>query len=269
MNNSATSSAPTVAMLRSLMLVTYRLIGAKTGEILLGLSMRLIWRISPSILGFTYTIEREKIKVAFRPLILADISIINSVFESDVKVLFHPEATDVVIDVGAHIGLYSVIAGKLVGPKGRVIAIEPDESNLTILRKNVQINNLSNVTVLPIALGQANASMVLYSGVMPSASTLYPSEGRVLHKVRSQRKVRVAPLNTLVKELGLNKVDWLKIDVEGADLDVLKGAGPLLQNSKTLKIMVRVTCDETLECLKENGFQLEKLSARYYFATKN
>jgi FkbM family methyltransferase len=137
-----------------------------------------------------------------------------------------------------------------------------------VLRKSVEINNISNVTVLPIALGRFAGLMVLYSGVMPSASTFYPSKERVLHKVRFKRNVRVIPMDTLLIELGFKKVDWIKIDVEGADLDVLQGAELFLKGSENVKIMVRVSCNKTLEYLRRNGFELKQLGARYFFATK-
>jgi len=77
----------------------------------------------------------DEFLIAYRPFILSDRGIVNPTFEKDVRALFQPKPSQIVIDVGAHIGLYTLIACRIVGPNGRVISVKPDESNLIVLKK--------------------------------------------------------------------------------------------------------------------------------------
>ena len=77
---------------------------------------------------------------------------------------FHPKEGDVVIDVGAHIGRYTIIASKRVGPNGKVIAIEADPSNFEMLNRNIQLNRLANVTTLNyVGIFQRNKNKTLFA----------------------------------------------------------------------------------------------------------
>jgi tRNA G37 N-methylase Trm5 len=75
---------------------------------------------------------------------------------------FHPKEGDVVVDVGAHIGRYTIIASKRVGPNGKVIAIEADPSNFEMLNRNIQLNRLANVTTLNYAAFSRETRIKLY-----------------------------------------------------------------------------------------------------------
>lgn len=231
--------------------------------------LRLLWRLVPGIFSFTQTISLDQyrsMEIAFRPFIFSDMAIVSTVFEPDVRSAFQPKPNETVVDVGAHIGLYTLIAARMLGNIGKVISIEPDESSLAVLRKNIAINHLNNTIVLPIALGYINGWKNFYYGVMPSGSTFYPTRERALYKVRKTKKIDVVTMDALLEKLGIGDVDWMKINVEGADLDVLQGAESSIQNSKNLKIIIRVSRSETLEYLQKKGFQIKPLSYRYYFA---
>jgi len=104
-------------------------------EIFLSVFYKLFWRLAPSVLQFTRTISMDEFLIAYRPFILSDRGIVNPTFEKDVRALFQPKPSQIVIDVGAHIGLYTLIACRIVGPNGRVISVKPDESNLIVLKK--------------------------------------------------------------------------------------------------------------------------------------
>lgn len=240
-------------------------------EIFSAFSMRLLWRLIPGIFYFTRTIslnQYEGIKIAFRPFVFSDIAIVSTVFETDVRSVFQPKPNETVIDVGAHIGLYTLIAARVIGQNGKVISIEPDEANLAVLRKNVAINNLNNTIVLPVALGNVSGWKKFCAGVMPSGSSFYPARRRALYKVRAVRKIKSVTLDELLENLGIKNVEWIKIDVEGAELDVLQGGESFLQNSKNLKIIIEVSSSKTLEYLQKKGFQVKQLSSSYYFVFK-
>jgi FkbM family methyltransferase len=141
-----------------------------------------------------------------------------------------PGAT--VVDVGASIGYNTVYASRLVGPSGRVVAIEPAADNLDVLRENLVANRLENVVVRPVAAGRGHEVRDFYlRGETSAVNSLFPES--VYAAVTSVAQVQVAPLDDLVEV----DPDLVKIDVEGAELDVLAGMTRLLGHS-TLRLIV-------------------------------
>ena len=122
--------------------------------------------------------------------------------------------TPVVVDVGAHHGLYALALGHLIAPcGGRLLAVEPNPKNVAILKSNLARNGLEDtVTVEESAVGEGEGVMSLTDH--GSESTLSPKAGRWQVPVRS--------LAAILKGHGLNRVDLLMIDVEGWELAVLR-----------------------------------------------
>jgi FkbM family methyltransferase len=117
---------------------------------------------------------------------------------------------DVFIDIGANCGLYTLHAARLVGPSGIVVAIEASTVMSERLAFNVAANNFNNVKIVTAAVGESDGDSNLY--VVESqrgGSSLVPRPG--LKPV----KVRMMTLNTIVHELGLTRIDAIKIDIEG------------------------------------------------------
>ena len=131
-----------------------------------------------------------------------------------------------IVDVGANIGFNTVYAARRVGPAGRVIAIEPAADNLSVLHENIAANALENVEVLAVAAGRAHEVRTLFlRGGHSAVNSLF--EPSVYGAVTGATPVRVAPLDDLVP----GAADLVKIDVEGAEIDVLLGMARLLQNA--------------------------------------
>jgi FkbM family methyltransferase len=135
--------------------------------------------------------------------------------------LVSPGAT--VVDVGANIGYNTAYAAHCVGPSGRVIAVEPTQDNLAVLYANLLANNLRNVAVLPCAAGRSRGVHTFYlRGSISAVNSLYPDS--FYAPVSSIVQVPVAPLDELVAA----DPELVKIDVEGAELDVLAGMARIL-----------------------------------------
>lgn len=158
---------------------------------------------------------------------------------------FTPKQGDFVIDVGAHIGRYTLVSSKLVRPTGRVIAIEADPDSFDLLNQNIALNGLSNVLPINCAAYSQQTEITLYR---PSPSSLYRgiittrAERAIFWLSEHQNYVKVCA-NTLDEILHLNgkrKINWIKIDVEGAEFEVLKGATQLLSESDELSILVEI-----------------------------
>ena len=139
-------------------------------------------------------------------------------------------------DVGANIGLYTLLFAKCAGPTGRVHAFEPEPRNFGRLLVNLAINRLENVTANQSAVFARSEPLVL--NVYPEAvhalhslgraSVPHPTEpGRMLEP-ECRLTVPAASLDDYCAGHGIDRIDYLKIDVEGAELDVLRGSAGLL-----------------------------------------
>ena len=164
---------------------------------------------------------------------------------------FTPKEGDIFVDVGAHIGKYTIIASKRVGANGKVIAIEADPGNFDLLNRNIQLNNLSNVIALNYAVYSKEETIKLY---LPSAgrgggdeSSSYTEYNTIMsdRAARGDEKFVKVKANTLDYLLQSNmmkqeEVNWIKIDVEGAEYEVLKGAKGILSKSKDITLLMEI-----------------------------
>jgi FkbM family methyltransferase len=204
---------------------------------------------------------------------------------SDLKILFRPDYEkwvkyvlniikkgDTVIDVGAHIGFYTLEFARRVGPDGRVIAVEPDATNFMLLEHNVKLNNLTNVRLIRCALSNSDGTTSLSRKVGFSGMT------RVMEEKKSevlQDKVVCMKLDTLLGRLGIMKVDFIKIDVEGHELHVLKGASTVLEKNPSLKLIIEIHAHYMVNpsfiysFMEEKGFSCFAIDEMHIFCSKN
>src|SRR5437016_2950527 len=153
-----------------------------------------------------------------------DLDLISSKHEPMATRSFQVAAGDVVVDVGAHIGRYALRAATKAS---KVIAVEPDPSNFTLLERNVRMNGFSNVVLVPHALSSVPGTRALWlagSG-NTGTSSVDPDASRARGGARSPGTVPVEALtlDELVESVGLTRIDWLKVDVEGHEIAVLQG----------------------------------------------
>lgn len=171
----------------------------------------------------------------------------------------HVPAGGTFIDVGAHIGWYSLKAAKVVGPKGRVIAVEPNHATLVRLRDNIRASGAGAViTVAPVACSDSETTLMFYAA--PRANT---GESSLSSQNASQRgavadsyQVRARRLDDIVREAGVTRVDAVKIDVEGAEFLVLKGASETLDRYRPV-----VSVELLEEQLNSMGSSVEEVMA--------
>ncbi|MBN1919490.1 MAG: FkbM family methyltransferase [Verrucomicrobia bacterium] len=128
---------------------------------------------------------------------------------------------DVVVDCGAHFGLYSLIAARAMEDRGTVLAVEPNPESAAVLAGNLERSGATCARVVEGAIAAQAGRAVLYVGGPDKAAFAglsAPSEDA------RQVEVRTTTLDALLDEGGIRRVDFVKIDVEGAELDVLEGA---------------------------------------------
>ena len=170
-------------------------------------------------------------------------------------------AGDTFVDVGAHHGLYSIHAAKLVGSEGRVIAVEPNPPSLERLRANIALNRLNNVTVEPVAFGQTEGKLRLFSSAAENTALASLSEANARQAGESTQSVEVPviPMDTVMARLGAKRIRVIKIDTEGAEVLVLKGAMETLRTHRPALVMEVV--EHQLRNLGSSVAELEALLA--------
>jgi FkbM family methyltransferase len=151
----------------------------------------------------------------------------------------HLPAGGTFVDVGAHIGYYTLKANHAVGPQGRVIAVEPNPETLRLLHDNIRESGAKTISVQPFACGDSEGELDLYGGAHANTgvSSLSKANAAQFGAISRVHRVRVRPLDDIIDEMHPERVDVIKIDVEGADLLVIKGAVRTLSHYKPVLIV--------------------------------
>lgn len=175
---------------------------------------------------------------------------------------------DIAIDVGANFGWFTLMLSQLVSQRGQVHAFEPVSETADLLHRNIELNGVKNVHMSAIALDAADATRDLY---LPDVGI---SGSFVLHHYANDYKVQQVPtmtLDTYVKLHNLPRVDFIKADIEGAELNMLKGASQTLKAFRpTLLLEVQASSTRlfghepqaVFQFLAEHGYDASFLEAR-------
>jgi FkbM family methyltransferase len=127
---------------------------------------------------------------------------------------------DVFYDLGAHTGLFTLLGARLAGPAGRVVAFEPNTVNVVNLRRHLALNKLNNVVVVEAAVSNRRGQI----GFAPAASNYM---GRL--DADGTQSVAVTTLDDFLTENQVPPPNVIKLDIEGAEADALRGAAKLLE----------------------------------------
>jgi FkbM family methyltransferase len=177
-----------------------------------------------------------------------------------------------VIDAGANIGLYSLLAAKCVGERGQIWSFEPSQTTYRLLTENLSLNQVTTVQANRLALSDFQGELTLRSerGFGDLYRHLDYGGSAVAGDVTE--KVGVSTLDDFAAEHEINEIDFLKIDVEGGEYRLLKGAQRLLAQSPNVTVMFEseeiwckrsgCTTDDAFELLKSLGFRLYSWSKK-------
>lgn len=132
----------------------------------------------------------------------------------------HLKSGEAFVDVGANIGYVSLLASKLVGPTGKVISIEASPAIYSILRKNIDINCATNVRLINKAAYDKNDVLTLYKGPRTNRGTTSTSPGEEATEVEC--KVAAEPIDAMLTSDELSKISFIKIDIEGGEMSILR-----------------------------------------------
>jgi FkbM family methyltransferase len=166
--------------------------------------------------------------------LITDMYISMTAHEEDILENFSPMTGDTVIDVGAAFGFYTIISSKRVGLGGKVIAIEAQPDIYEMLNKNIRLNQLTNVTTLNLAAYSKESKLKIYSNYSIMTERANNKEKFV--------EVNANTLDTIIQKTGIKEdgINWIKIDVEGAEYEVLRGATSILSQSKDIALLVEI-----------------------------
>ena len=150
------------------------------------------------------------------------------------------------VDVGANVGYFSLFASKIVGPRGRVIAFEPGEFACGLLRRNRELNRLQWLKIHQLGLGDKDETVSFNCG--NPGMDVYSSLGEIRHqnaaKVSfSEIEIELRRGDNWANENGLHHIDLMKIDVEGGELQVLKGMAGILREHRVHRLLIEISRD--------------------------
>ncbi len=184
----------------------------------------------------------------------------------------------ITLDVGAHVGYYSKLFSGLVGKQGKVVAFEPHPTTYQLLVKNIRA--LSNVIPLEVAVSDRSGRMPLYDfQVETGSASLFDHEGRRTKAAREVidglaprstvmsnhiYDVEISTIDNCLQMLGITHIDFVKIDIEGAELLALYGMEKTLQKSQKVAMLIEFApthlldfgfhWKEAIDALRKMGF---------------
>jgi FkbM family methyltransferase len=168
-----------------------------------------------------------------------------------------------ILDIGANEGYYSLLFARLMRDRGRVLAFEPDPGNAQWLRRNITANGYQCIEVHEYALSDGEGQATFYPGGGVGSLVHTASPLAYFHSPSEPVTVRTRTLDNVLREASIKNIDLMKIDVEGADLLVLKGAQHTLKTTNVRILMdVDVNGDERAELfdlLRSCGFSLYRM----------
>jgi FkbM family methyltransferase len=179
-------------------------------------------------------------------------------YEFDKRLAFEAAVTDgsVVLDVGAHVGYYTLLASVVVGPGGKVFAFEPLHGNRRYLQRHLRLNNIENVTVIDAAVSNHTGVAWFQEGQTSSTGRIAP-DGAL--------QIRTVALDDLVARGEIPLPSHIKIDIEGAEVAALLGARSILQMSHPTLFIATHSRDIHQQCcdfLRSLDYRLEAIDGR-------
>ena len=184
-------------------------------------------------------------------------------FEPETVAIFRSSLKEdmTVIDIGANLGYFTVIAASRVGPSGKVFSYEPDPRNFNLLKKNITVNGFKNVMAIPIALSDCAGTRKLFFGDNQTTHSFSDKRG-----AGRSESVVTDTLDNSLKTLGYSRIDIIKMDIEGAEPIALEGMKETIARKPALIIIFEFYPNaikrlgysplKFLETFKELGFSM-------------
>lgn len=145
---------------------------------------------------------------------------------------------DVCLDIGGHTGMYTIPLALRVGEKGRVFVFEPELSGYKAILRNLSLNNLSNVQVFNMAIGNKDTVVPFYIRPDKDTHSIYEISPATMPKGQFSTQVKMSRIDTLVKGKKIPTPNFIKVDVEGAELEVIRGFGDVAISVRAILVEI-------------------------------
>lgn len=235
-------------------------------------------RQNPS--AFTKVKDNGDYKMYYHPLILDEVLMMSDLWEIYVKRVLTIAPNEVFVDVGAHIGSYAIPIAKKAQ---KVIAFEPNKYTFEILRKNISLNHLTNIEAYNMAVSKKRGAVSFmrenhstYSKIIDGDHMRQKTKGKfeivtVTENTKSDNNnnnnidlVNTTDLDSIL--LKQDRVDWIKVDVEGHELDVLEGAMQTMRIHKP-KIIIEIwprNMEKIKTMVLSSGYSIKHIYREYF-----
>ena len=166
------------------------------------------------------------------------------------------------VDVGAHMGHCSLMAATVIGSGGRIIAMEANPETVTLLKRNIAASG-AEVEVLPIACSESEGFVDLWaaSNTNSGSSSISKTNASLAGTAQTSYRVVSRTLDSVLNDLGVKQVDVLKIDVEGSEMGVLRGARKTLSERRP-KLMIELD-DQLLATMDSSSDEVQRFLATF------
>jgi FkbM family methyltransferase len=185
-------------------------------------------------------------------------------YEMSKRLAFEREINpgSIVYDIGANVGYFSLLASVLVGEKGKVFAFEPLPRNIEFLKKHISLNKLTNIEVIEAAVSSQSGEAFFDLGASTAMGHLSDS---------GKLQVQMVCLDDLVSAGEVTAPDYIKLDVEGAEYDALRGAEAVIDKFHPLLFLdthQRSAHQNTIGFLEQKNYRFEILDGKTLAETK-
>ncbi len=178
-------------------------------------------------------------------------------YESEKQLLFSDKIKpgNVVYDVGANVGFYTLIASIKSGDNGKVFSFEPLPENISFLKKHIKLNDLKNTSVIERAISEKSSKMKFAFGDNRSSGHI---------SINGEIEIETISLDEFIRQ-GNPEPDVIKFDIEGAEYEALIGSKELLKNKKPVIFLATHSDELRAKCLKliaEFGYKVKSIDKR-------
>jgi len=228
--------------------------------------------IIKNILGFsinTFSFQKEKITFdnisfyVYKNRLTKNDELLKDSYYGYIR-YYHIKKDDIIIDVGPYAGIFTIYAAIKVGSKGKVIAFEPDPYTYIILKRNIKLNKLKNVIVVKKGLYDKDAKLAF--DIQGPPSNIIPKYKKVL----TFNYIRTTTLDKELQKLKFGKVNFIKMDIEGAEIKALLGAQKTIKNNPNINLAI--ACYHIVDG-QQTSIKLKKILANWglkvWFGNKN
>lgn len=173
---------------------------------------------------------------------------------------------DTIAEMGAFRGYYTLYLSQKVGPKGKIIAIEPIPENVMYLKKNIEANKIDNVEIIAKGVWNTNEAMVFNR----KPTDFQSGSIDINYSGQTEKQIEVNTLDTILSECKIDQVDFMLIQLNGAEFEALKGLKKV--KPKNLSIAARYDKDdrniagEIVDLLIQRGYKTSILQKKFIYA---